>query len=146
MRFDPCSQQHRIYAEPCWLLVHYRARPSPSSPFSNNAPLPETLLAIRRFTSAPMNPRVEVRVWTSNPMHKWILLPFQLEDKSKFVGYRFDHGRVFVVSSELLRLTKWDADPFCNWDIHISEYIFNKFRFYVDFFLSVFEILKICRN
>lgn len=57
-------------------------------PFSNNAPLPGTLLAIRRFTSASMNARAELRVWTSNPVHKWILLPFQLRDKSKllFVG------------------------------------------------------------
>lgn len=61
-----------IYAEPCCLLAASLSSSTPPLPFSNNAPLPETLLAIRRFTSAPMNPRVQLAVWTSNPVHKWI--------------------------------------------------------------------------
>lgn len=136
MRFDPCSQQHRVYTTSlvACLLLHYRARP-----------LPSTFRIMRRYLK---------RCWQLGdlPPPRWIhesnlqfehrilctsgsLLPFQPGDKSKllFVG--------LITCLEWIVAFNWSADPFCNWNID-TLIIFDKFLTF--FFLK--SCGKICGN
>lgn len=138
MRFDPCSQQHRVYTTSlvACLLLHYRARPLPS-PFR----------IMRRYLK---------RCWQLGdlPPPRWIhesnlqfehrilctsgsLLPFQPGDKSKllFVG--------LITCLEWIVAFNWSADPFCNWNID-TLIIFDKFLTFFSWNLAVkfVEIMK----